>query len=141
MLIVSTPSSRPESLDLKRQPSDPLEHGGSAPVKTSQDAAVGALVLMLNKAPPLRQDLLMTSKAVSCSNNEDLASKAADQQSQSGACTSLPSSSLAMSRTTADALKELRSYKDLKESLLSQGKNPAKFCDKTTKGASMRKSS
>lgn len=133
--------SRPGSLDSKRQPNDPLERVGSAPVKTSQDAAVGALVLMLNKAPPLRQDSLAASEAVSCSNKEDLTSKADDQQSQSGACASISSSGLAMSRTTADALEELRSYKELRESLLSQGKKPAKFCDKTMEGASMRKSS
>ncbi|KAL2906745.1 Autophagy-related protein 13b [Bienertia sinuspersici] len=124
--------SRPESFDQKG-PNDPLELGGSAPIRKSQDAAVGALVLMLNKAPPLRQESLAGSKAVSCRNNEESVSKPEDQHSRSGASTTILSSSLAMSRTTADAMEELQSYKELRELLLSQGKSSHKFCAKTTK--------
>ncbi|XP_021728099.1 autophagy-related protein 13b-like [Chenopodium quinoa] len=131
--------SRPGSFDQKGKTNDPLEPGGSAPVRKSQDAKVGALVLMLKKAPPLRQDSLMASKAVSWRDNEEPALKPDDQQSQKGTCTSILSSSLATSRTTADALEELRSYKDLKELLLSQGKSSRKFCD-SAEGASGGKS-
>ncbi|CAO2831045.1 unnamed protein product [Amaranthus hypochondriacus] len=106
--------NRPESFDKKGQPNDLLEHGGSGPVRKSQDAAVGALVLMLKKAPPLRQDSLGR-------NNEQSLLKSDDQQSQKAAGTSLLSSSLTPSKTTADALEELRGYKDLREFLLIQG--------------------
>lgn len=107
-------------MDQKGKPCDPLEHGGSFPVRTSQDAAVGALVLMLKKAPPLRQDSLMASKA---DIEEAVLKPDNQQQSQKGVCTNIQSSSLAMSRTTADALEELRSYKELKKLLLTQGKS------------------
>lgn len=69
---------------------------------------------MLKKAPPLRQDSLGR-------NNEQSLLKSDDQQSQKAAGTSLLSSSLTPSKTTADALEELRGYKDLREFLLIQG--------------------
>lgn len=135
------PGSRPESYDQKGQPSDPLEPGGgSFPVRKSQDAAVGALVLMLKKAPPLRQDSLLASKAASCSNNnKEVVQKPeeGDPQSQKkGACSSsILSSKHSMSKTTADALEELRGYKQMKDALLGTSatpqegfrENPSKF--------------
>ncbi|KMT09210.1 hypothetical protein BVRB_6g133120 [Beta vulgaris subsp. vulgaris] len=133
--------SRPESFDQKGQPNDSLEHGAYGPVRKSQDAAVGALVLMLKKAPPLRQDSLTVSKTVSCHNNEEPVLKPDDdQQSQKGACRSMLSSSLAMSRTTADALEELRSYKELKELLVTQGNRSHMIHDSITEGASRENS-
>ncbi|KAJ0097741.1 hypothetical protein Patl1_27763 [Pistacia atlantica] len=51
---VTDSSSRPESFDQKGHLCEPLEPGGYP--KKSQDAAVGAFVCMLKKAPPLRQD-------------------------------------------------------------------------------------
>ncbi|KAK8299809.1 hypothetical protein V6Z12_D05G346100 [Gossypium hirsutum] len=47
---------RPESYDRRGNPSDPNE-AGLFMNRKSQDAAVGALVRMLKKAPPLRQDI------------------------------------------------------------------------------------
>lgn len=116
------PGSRPESYDQKGQPNNPLEPGGSFPVRKSQDAAVGALVLMLKKAPPLRQDLLLYSKPANCINNEQLlVQKLEDDQQQLQKKGSTSSSMFSISKTTADALEELRSYKEMKELLLSQG--------------------
>ena len=69
---------------------------------------------MLKKAPPLRQDSQGR-------NNEQSLLKSDDQQSQKAAGTSLLSSSLTPSKTTADALEELRGYKDLRDFLLIQG--------------------
>lgn len=96
---------------------------------------------MLKKAPPLRQDSLTVSKTVSCHNNEEPVLKPDDdQQSQKGACRSMLSSSLAMSRTTADALEELRSYKELKELLVTQGNRSHMIHDSITEGASRENS-
>ncbi|KAF2293198.1 hypothetical protein GH714_038991 [Hevea brasiliensis] len=53
---MTDPGSRPQSFDQRGLLCDPLERGGLFPIRKSQDAAVGALVRMLKKAPPLRQD-------------------------------------------------------------------------------------
>lgn len=114
------PGSRPESYNQKGQPNNPLETEGSFPVRKSQDAEVGALVLMLNKAPPLRQDSLLFSKAASCSNNEQLLVPKPEENQQSEK-KSTSSSMFSISKSTADALKELRGYREMKDVLLSQG--------------------
>ncbi|KAL5719326.1 hypothetical protein ACHQM5_012121 [Ranunculus cassubicifolius] len=97
---VDTPSSRSRTHDGK-------EDSGSQrfpSTRKSQDAAIGALVQMLRTAPPLRQD-----------NSSYLS------QSQSTATEDVgAASSFFMARKTSDALEELRSYKEMKDLLLSQ---------------------
>jgi len=112
--------SRPGSYDQKGQPNNPLEPGGSFPARKSQDAELGALVLMLNKAPPLRQDSLLFSKAASCSNNERLLGPKPEENQQSEK-KGTSSSMFSISKSAADALRELRGYKEMKDLLLSQG--------------------
>lgn len=73
--------------------------------RKSQDAAVGVLVNMLRKAPPLRQD-------PSCYSSHSLK---AEPEGEVGAV-----SGFFMARKTADALEELRSYKEMKDLLLSK---------------------
>ncbi|XP_027331206.1 autophagy-related protein 13a [Abrus precatorius] len=73
--------------------------------KKSQDAAVGVLVHMLRTAPPLRQD-------PSCYSSQ---SPKADLEG--GVATA---SGFFMPRKTADALEELRSYKEMRDFLLSK---------------------
>lgn len=70
--------------------------------RKSQDAAVGALVHLLRTAPPLRQD----SSCYSASSQKD---------SNFGTA-----SGFFVPRKAADALEELRSYKDMKNLLLSK---------------------
>ncbi|KAL4368669.1 hypothetical protein GQ457_05G015580 [Hibiscus cannabinus] len=120
------PSSRPESYDRRGHLSDPNE-GGLFMNRKSQDAAVGALVRMLKKAPPLRQD-------VSCSINFSEAKKpemwnnSIQEQNQISeavtvehdASSIIASSRSVTSMTTADALEELRGYRELKNLLLSE---------------------
>ncbi|KAH7566014.1 hypothetical protein ACOSP7_022234 [Xanthoceras sorbifolium] len=120
--------SRPESFDQKGLLSEPLEPGGFFPIKKSQDAAVGALVCMLKKAPPLRQDLSSTtnlseaSRPESWSNSVQETSRISKAPSgQNAPSPSVASSGLLPLKTTADALEELRSYKEMKNLLLSQG--------------------
>ncbi|XP_010465983.1 PREDICTED: autophagy-related protein 13b-like [Camelina sativa] len=105
-------SSRPGSFDHRGDIHEPLESSGSFP-KKSQDAAVGALVRMLKKAPPLRQDVSESSIPEICWNNNKPA------RAQEIAVTSITASGIALaSKTTADAMEELRTYKEMKNHLL-----------------------
>lgn len=111
------PGSRPESFDKKGLLHDQLEFGGLYPALT-QDAAVGALVRMLQKAPPLRQD---SSDSVKSSKLETLSNISNSIPVQDAAASSVVSSGVFMSKTTSDALEELNVYREMKNSLLGQG--------------------
>ncbi|XWS33194.1 hypothetical protein CRYUN_Cryun22dG0058500 [Craigia yunnanensis] len=124
---MTDPGSRPESYDRRGPLSDPNE-AGLFMNRKSQDAAVGALVRMLKKAPPLRQDisgLINPSEA----SRPEMWSKSIQEQNQiskavtveHAASSSIASSRVVASKTTADALEELRGYKELKNLLLSEG--------------------
>uniref|UniRef100_A0A6N2LWY2 Autophagy-related protein 13 N-terminal domain-containing protein n=1 Tax=Salix viminalis TaxID=40686 RepID=A0A6N2LWY2_SALVM len=71
----------------------------------SQDAAVGILVHMLRTAPPLRQD-------PSCYSSRSLRTDVEEGMNTA--------SGFFMPRKTADALEELRSYREMKDLLLSK---------------------
>lgn len=73
--------------------------------RKSQDAAVGELVRMLRTAPPLRQD-------PSC-----YSSHSTKTELEGGVATA---SGFFMPRKTVDALEELRSFREMKELLLSK---------------------
>ncbi|KAM1613796.1 hypothetical protein ACFX1Z_002280 [Malus domestica] len=73
--------------------------------RKSQDAAVGVLVQMLRTAPPLRQDS-------SC-----YSSQSGKNEHEGGVATA---SGFFMPRKTSDALEELRSYREMKDLLLSK---------------------
>jgi autophagy-related protein 13 len=73
--------------------------------RKSQDAAVGVLVQMLRTAPPLRQDS-------SCYSSHSMKT-----EPEGGMATA---SGFFMPRKTADALDELRSYREMKDLLLSK---------------------
>ncbi|KAF7830826.1 autophagy-related protein 13a [Senna tora] len=73
--------------------------------RKSQDAAVGVLVHMLRTAPPLRQD-------PSCYSSHSLKTEI------NGVVTT--ASGVFLPRKTADALEELRSYKEMRDLLLSK---------------------
>ncbi|XP_024017589.1 autophagy-related protein 13a-like [Morus notabilis] len=73
--------------------------------RKSQDAAVGVLVHMLRTAPPLRQDS-------SCYSSNSLKA-----ESEGGLATG---SGFFMPRKASDALEELRSYREMKDLLLSK---------------------
>ncbi|XP_011005389.1 PREDICTED: autophagy-related protein 13-like isoform X2 [Populus euphratica] len=73
--------------------------------KKSQDAAVGILVHMLRTAPPLRQD-------PSCYSSHSLRTDVEEGMSTA--------SGFFLPRKTADALEELRSYREMKDLLLSK---------------------
>lgn len=105
---------RPESFDQRHEP------GGLFPITKSQDAAVGALVRMLKKAPPLRQEV---SEMWNNSKQEAILSSESQAPVQPAGSSSVTSSGLITSKTTADALEELRGYRDMKNSLLASSKS------------------
>lgn len=74
-------------------------------VRKSQNVAVGALVHMLQTAPPLRQE---SCGYASCSGRSE-------QECNAGA-----DSGFFLPRKTSDALEELNAYKEMKELLLSK---------------------
>ncbi|OMO83600.1 Autophagy-related protein 13 [Corchorus olitorius] len=124
---VTDPGSRPESYDRRGQLCDPHE-AGFFMTRKSQDAAVGALVRMLKKAPPLRQDSFSSMNFSEASRPETWSNSVQDQNKISEAVTvehatssSIASSKFIASKTTADALEELRGYKEIKNLLLSEG--------------------
>ncbi|XP_068658739.1 autophagy-related protein 13b-like [Aristolochia californica] len=111
--------NRTQSFDAKGHTGEGLESGALLHIRKSQDAAVGALVRMLKSAPPLRQD---------CSNFANFY-EASKPESQMRTTTEafdatdygVSVSGLLMSRTTADALEELKGYRQMKDHLLQQG--------------------
>ncbi|KAH1072010.1 hypothetical protein J1N35_024338 [Gossypium stocksii] len=119
------PSSRPESYVRRGNPSDPNE-AGLFMNRKSQDAAVGALVRMLKKAPPLRQNVSLNFSEAS--RPEILINSIPKQCQISEAVTvehaaapNIASFRLVASKTTTDALEELQGYKVMKNLLLSEG--------------------
>ncbi|KAG6721612.1 hypothetical protein I3842_03G120200 [Carya illinoinensis] len=118
------PGSRPGSFDQRGHLSEPLEPGGLFPIRKSQDAAVGALVRMLKKAPPLRQES-SSSVNVPQAAGPDIWSNSLDEHNQAvqhAASASITSSGLVTLKTTADALEELQGYREeMKNLLLKQG--------------------
>ncbi|KAE8676554.1 E3 ubiquitin-protein ligase ATL76-like [Hibiscus syriacus] len=122
---MTNPGSRVESYDKREHPSD-INEAGLFVNRKSQDAAVGALVRMLKKAPPLCQDISLNFSEAS---RPEMWSNSIQKQSQiseaatveHAAALSSASSRLVASKTAADALEELRGYKVMKNLLLSEG--------------------
>ncbi|XP_020583117.1 autophagy-related protein 13a [Phalaenopsis equestris] len=94
-----------ESQNRNHDSKDVLEFGQTSPYR-SQDAAVGALVHMLRTAPSLRQDQSLSSQSTKSEVNSEAST-----------------SSFFLSRKKSDALEELRSYRDMKETLLSKSRS------------------
>ncbi|XP_027075455.1 autophagy-related protein 13b-like isoform X1 [Coffea arabica] len=124
---MTDPGSRPGSFDPVGNPCGQNDHLGVSAVKKSQDAAVGALVCMLKKAPPLQQDLQNSANLLHGSRPEILKSTTMDPNQISGqpvmqqSAAMSSAASLLAPKTTADALEELRGYAVMKNSLLKQG--------------------
>ncbi|MED6158772.1 hypothetical protein PIB30_035882 [Stylosanthes scabra] len=122
---LTDPGSRPESFD---QGHEAFEAGGFLPIRKSQDAAVGALVHMLKKAQPLRQDLsisenLSHSTRLEIWNANNI--QEANQILEAPVPTSMMSSGLIATRkTTSDALEEFHGYREMKNLLLTRGSKP-----------------
>lgn len=118
-------TSRTESFERKEPLCEPLDF----PIRKSQEAAVGALVQMLRKAPPLCQDFSNSVSLLPASRPETW-SKSIQEPDQTSeglapvqhvASSSVMSSGLSMPKTTADALEELQGYRVMKNLLLKQG--------------------
>lgn len=81
--------------------------------RKSQEAAVGALIQMLKTAPPLQQDSSIYSSSSHYPNTPN----------QSQADTFGSASGLLAARKASDALEELRSFREMKEILVSKSCN------------------
>lgn len=116
---------RPKSYVRIGNPSDPNE-AGLFMNRKSQDAAVGALVRLLKNSPPLRQNVSLNFSEAS---RPEILSNSIPKQSQIleavtveyAAAPNIASFRLVASKTTTDALEELRGYKVMKNLLLSEG--------------------
>ena len=115
--------TRAESLDHGHM-TETLEAGGFFPIRKSQDAAVGVLVHMLKKAPPLRQDF-STSQHLSQGSHPETRNhntRGPNQILEPSRPVSIMSSGIIATRkTTADALEEFHGYKEMKNLLLTRG--------------------
>ncbi|KAL8246678.1 hypothetical protein R6Q59_007894 [Mikania micrantha] len=89
----------------------------------SQDAAVGALVQMLRKAPPLQQDLNRSQYVSKTSRPENLSNNIQDHPPHASSNMS-SISRVSGIKTTSDALEELKGYVDVKQMLLKQSGKP-----------------
>jgi len=102
-----------------------LEAGGFFPIRKSHDAAVGALVQMLKKAPPLRQDFSTSQHLSQGVTNLETWNNNIQGPSQileaSRAASIMSSGIIATRKTTADALEEFHGYKEMKNLLLMRG--------------------
>ncbi|PPD87148.1 hypothetical protein GOBAR_DD15902 [Gossypium barbadense] len=124
-LTIAPLFSLPKSYVRIGNPSDPNE-AGLFMNRKSQDAAVGALVRLLKKAPPLRQNVSLNFSEAS---RPEILSNSIPKQSQIleavtveyAAAPNIASFRLVASKTTTDALEELRGYKVMKNLLLSEG--------------------
>ena len=102
-----------ESIDYDHIP-ELLELGGLFHFRKSREAAVGELVDMLNKAPPLHQDFTPGDLS-----QESWSNNARETFLLTPTPASSMSSGLAPARkTTTDALEEFQAYKEMKNTLL-----------------------
>ncbi|XP_039156241.1 autophagy-related protein 13b-like [Eucalyptus grandis] len=122
--VVTDPGSRADLFDKRRHAHEPLQSGSFLPIRKSQGAAVGALVDMLKKAPPLHQDVSNLATASQASGSETWSNSLHEYcqtpksiSAQDGT-SSVASSAFLTSKTTADALEELNGYKEMKNLLL-----------------------
>jgi len=113
--------SRAESLDHGLLV-ETFEAGGFFPVRKSHDAAVGALVQMLKKAPPLRQDFSTSQHLSQGVTNPETWNNNLEGPNQileaSKQVSIMSSGIIATRKTTADALEEFQGYKEMKNLLL-----------------------
>lgn len=124
-----TNSCRIESANSKDRVAENFCHMESMPIRRSPEAAVGELVWMLRSAPPLQLNNSNTLSSIQVFKD-----KVSRQKTQQGnienikeddlnnvdcsSCLDITASDLFKSRTTADALKELQTYKNIRELIL-----------------------
>ncbi|GAU35071.1 hypothetical protein TSUD_69940 [Trifolium subterraneum] len=144
-------SSRTKSLD-RGHMAEALEARGFFPMRKSNDAAVGALVHMLKKAPPLHQDLYtsehpsvlcgglrltaipssrvnLTTKPMNISvqkpNKENLShGTQCETRNNIQELNKNQEASISTRKTTRDALEEFHGYREMKNSLVMRDIKP-----------------
>ncbi|CAJ1937885.1 unnamed protein product [Sphenostylis stenocarpa] len=121
---ITDPGSRAES-PYHGLLAETYESGGFFPIRKSHDAAVGALVQMLKKAPPLRQDFSTSQHLSKGGTNVETGNNNIQGPSHilesSRPASMMSSGIIATRKTTADALEEFHGYKEMKNLLLMRG--------------------
>lgn len=140
------PGSRAESLD-HGHVAEALEAGGFFPIRKSNDAAVGVLVHMLKKAPPLHQDFNTSEHpSVLCGGlrrtaiptlRVNFTTKPLEksvQKHKKESCETRNNNiqehnqnreaSIATRKTTSDALEEFHGYREMKNLLVMRDSKP-----------------
>ncbi|XP_071735426.1 autophagy-related protein 13b [Rutidosis leptorrhynchoides] len=114
--------SRPGSSDRLGNLGTPHEHLGPFTPRKSQDAAVGALIQMLKKAPPLTQQLNQSQTVVKPSRPESAFKQIQNLPlvEAAAASSNMVSSRVSGIKTTSDALEELKVYTDMRQLLLKR---------------------
>ncbi|KAG8088957.1 hypothetical protein GUJ93_ZPchr0011g27563 [Zizania palustris] len=103
----------------------------------SPAAAIGALVRLLKTAPGLREGVQPDAAPTSPQEPSSVQKVMAEEHGSITSGSTVASSSLSKSRSAADALEELKKYKEVKESILARSKTqPAdtKFAEGHTDG-------
>ncbi|KAL6658359.1 hypothetical protein ACP70R_003945 [Stipagrostis hirtigluma subsp. patula] len=106
--------------------SDREDHGfnqdGGGSLMRSSDAAIGVLVRMLKNAPGLRERLMSIPAPLVPREPSSLQRVVTEEHDSGTSSSAVVPSALLRSRTAADALEELKKYKEIRESILNRGK-------------------
>ncbi|XP_074574464.1 LOW QUALITY PROTEIN: autophagy-related protein 13b-like [Curcuma longa] len=120
------PSNRIQISNDKNQSGERPATGDLAPVQRPSNAAVGALIVMLKGARPLREDSPNSLKSLRCSevpsgNPGVQPDKECTPHVEQPSCHAVSlTTTLLKPKTAKDALEELRRYKEVKESIIGQ---------------------
>lgn len=87
---------------------------------TPHERAVGALVQMLKKAPPLQQDLNRSQNVCNKKPSKPESSSCSGIQDPPAAASNMAASRVSAVKTTSDAMEELKVYMEMKQLLLRQ---------------------
>jgi autophagy-related protein 13 len=138
--------NRAESLD-HGHVAEALEAGGFFPIRKSNDAAVGVLVHMLKKAPPLHQDfntsehpsvlceglrrtaiptlrVNFTTKPLEISIQKPKKERCETRKNDIQEHNQNQEASIATRKTTSDALEEFHGYREMKNLLVTRDSKP-----------------
>ncbi|KAL6870920.1 hypothetical protein ACP4OV_014768 [Aristida adscensionis] len=127
-------------IDISEKEDHGLRQDGEGSLTRSSDAAIGVLVRMLKNAPGLREGLrerLLAIPAPPFPQEPSLQRVVTEEHDSSASSSSVVPSALLRSRTAADALEELKKYKEIRESILNRAKGQppdAKMEEKSTDG-------
>ncbi|WVZ54325.1 hypothetical protein U9M48_005140 [Paspalum notatum var. saurae] len=105
----------------EREDHESSQEVGSSLTRSS-DAAIGILMRILKNAPGLREKLLTVPAAPVPQEPSSLRRVVTEEHGSGSSSSAVVPPDLLRSRTAADALEELKKYKEIRESILSRSK-------------------